>query len=275
MSEELIKNSQGQYNTLSKKTAEGRREGTFPELLEHGRRIERHTSWDDPAALIRWAQRVYRVDRTKGQPHTIVLAIEKNALKGLLVDWFGDLGVPVLPLGGYGSETLERKIRDHVFGQERPAVLIYAGDFDASGVHIWETFSENTSECWTETVRLGLTETQITDLALPVLQGKDGDPRAPEFIAAEREFHERAWRSGAVRSGWPVQVELDAVEPTMLRDWYQEQIDRWWDQDAYAEQMQRERADDRMLSALADFMPEAPRTLVELGYLDEVEDEDE
>lgn len=243
VSEELITNTPSYYNTLSSRTAEARRLGNFPTLLEHGRKIEQYTFWEDPAALIDWARAAYRVDRTKSQPYTIVLAVEKNALKGLLVDWFGNLGIPILPLGGYGSETLERKIRAKVAGYERPAVFIYAGDFDASGVHIWDEFTENTEECWIEATRIGLTDDQIDELGLPVLAGKKGDPRAAGFIESYPEFH----ASHNFGVGVPVQVELDAVEPTMLRDWYKRAIDRWWDEDAYQRDIAREGAGDEIL----------------------------
>src|SRR5258708_15766551 len=137
--------------------------------MEQVRKIEQHASWDDPAAFMDWASKVYRVDRTKSQPYTIVIGIEKNALKGLLVEWFGDMGIPILPLGGYGSETLERKIRAYVARDERPAIFIYAGDFDASGVHIWGGFTRNTQEGWIQATRIGPTNQAGPEPALPPL----------------------------------------------------------------------------------------------------------
>ena len=85
-----------------------------------------------------------------------------------MLDWFGDTGIPVVPLGGYGSETLERSVWNRVRALGRPAVFIYAGDFDPSGMDIGRGFVENTADCWQETARVGLSEDQIFDMSLPV-----------------------------------------------------------------------------------------------------------
>ena len=41
--------------------------------------------------------------------------------------WFGDeLGLPILALGGYASQSFVAEVRDDIARQDRPAVLIYA-----------------------------------------------------------------------------------------------------------------------------------------------------
>lgn len=244
--EELIPNKDAAYTTLSERTAQARREDGFPPLMEHGRRVRQYASWDSPVDALQYAIDSYRVDRTDGQDYLVFISVEKNALSNLLVDWFGDLGLPVLPLGGYGSETLERAVRDRVDLDGRPAVLIYAGDFDPTGLDIERAFIENTADCWHETRRVGLDEQQIFDWHLPVLEGKKTDVRAAGFIAAHPEIHRRS----GFEAGVPVQVELDAVEPMALRSLYQDELDRWWSCDAYDAAREREAADRGQLAEL-------------------------
>jgi hypothetical protein len=47
----------------------------------------------------------YRLDRTKGQDVSLYLGVEKAGMVVQLQAWFGDLGLPVLALGGYASTT--------------------------------------------------------------------------------------------------------------------------------------------------------------------------
>src|SRR5262249_61990766 len=82
--------------------------------------------------------RVYRGHRTEGQLVRLSLGVEKNGLVEQLRGRFDDLGIPVLALGGYSSQTyldnVAADIREDA--DSRPAVLIYAGDFDPSGEDI-------------------------------------------------------------------------------------------------------------------------------------------
>jgi hypothetical protein len=239
-----IKNSQGQYNQLSRKTAALRREGRFPSLAEGGRRVTVAQSWDGAENAVGWLARNYRRDRTEGQEYTIVLLVEKNALGGLLWSWFGDLGVPVVALGGVASETIERKVSQLVEDSGRPAVGIYAGDFDATGTNMDRVFMENTG-CWDEWQRIALNEDQVMSWGLPVFYGKAGDPNARRFIEAHPAAHE------VMGTGIPVQVELDAIDPPDLRGLYQAEIDLWHDAEAYADVLEREREEREILEGLA------------------------
>src|SRR5207249_5207910 len=54
-------------------------------------------------------------------------------------------------------------IRDDVWRQLRPAVLLYAGDFDSSGEDIFRDFVART-DCWTHTRRIALTAEQVETL---------------------------------------------------------------------------------------------------------------
>ena len=70
-------------------------------------------------------------------------------------------------------------------------------------------------------------------------EGKPRDPNARRFIADHPAIHEAA----GLAPGVPVQVELDAVEPLTLRQMYQDELDHWWDDDAYQASLEREAAD--------------------------------
>ncbi|MFJ4700468.1 hypothetical protein ACIP5N_22185 [Streptomyces sp. NPDC088768] len=94
----------------------------------------------------------------------------------------------------------ERTARD-----PRPAVLLYVGDFDASGADIERDWVARTA-CWASVKRVLLTYDQVREHELPPAEGKAGDPRWPAFA--------RRYRLDASR---PVQREVEALDPAELQ----------------------------------------------------------
>jgi hypothetical protein len=80
-------------------------------------------------------------------------------------------------------------------------VVLYAGDFDATGEDIVHNFEVQLTargvENWT-LERVALTDEQVAEYDLPEAEGKKTDPRAAAF---------------AERHGKLVQVEVEALDP--------------------------------------------------------------
>src|SRR5438034_1201445 len=123
----LLPNLSGAYKRLSATTAAARREGTFPALVDRTRTIHRYRTFQGVADARAWLADVYRRDRTEGQDVSPYLGVEKHGLVGLLEDWFGDLGIPIVALGGFSSQTYADDIVADVERTDRPAILIYVG----------------------------------------------------------------------------------------------------------------------------------------------------
>ena len=224
---EILPNTTNAYKHLSKCTAEARRAGTFPALIDRGRDIHRHAHWDSPEDARESLRRQYRRDRTEGQEYSVYVGVEKSGMIVQLRSWFGDLGVPILALGGYSSQTYADDVREDADDQERPAVLLYAGDFDPSGEDIPRDFCER-ADCFDEVRRVALSAAQVQHYGLPPLPGKSTDSRAAGFVA---------------KHGSLMQVELDALPPDTLHGLYQDALDEFWDVSAYVASMDREAAE--------------------------------
>jgi len=231
VAEELLPNLTAAYKALSRVTAREREHGTFPDLIDPTRAIEYPFYFDDAAEAQRWLREQFRLDHTRGQAWTIVLGIEKRGLEGLLTSWFGDRGLPVVALGGYDSLSHVQEVQRYVAQYERPAVLLYAGDFDPSGEDIQRDFIERV-DFFVETHRVALTWDQVEAYDLPPQLGKATDSRAAAF----RERH-----------GQLVQVEVDALPPDTLQRLYTEQVDRYWDMSQYQVVCRREARERRRL----------------------------
>jgi hypothetical protein len=239
VSVQLIPNTQHAYKRLSELTAEARRQGQFPDLIDRGRRIHRDAWWQDPADAMAALISQCRVDRTAGQDVSLYLGVEKAGLVVQLEAWFGEMGVPVLALGGYSSQTYVDDVAADVARQGRPAVLLYAGDHDPSGEDIDRDF-EKRSACWDKVIRVALTASQVEQYQLPPNPGKTTDSRAAGFIA---------------RHGELVQVELDALDPADLQALFAEAIYPLWDTSLHGSALAREADDIASLREAARSLP--------------------
>ena len=102
----LFTNTDGNYTYLSKLTAEGRRDGTFPELIDTTREIVEPLFFADGTITIRYVARFYRGDRLADQPFSVYLGVEKRGYIAQLDEWFGEpYNIPILPLGGMTSQS--------------------------------------------------------------------------------------------------------------------------------------------------------------------------
>jgi hypothetical protein len=219
VSAQLLPNTLTAYKGLSAKTAGARREGWFPALHDQTRNVRGYRTFASVADALEDLPYMYRRDRTAGQEYQLWVGVEKHALEGLVFGWFGDLGVPVVALGGYASQSYVDVVAHQVDLDGRKSVLIYAGDFDPSGEDIDRDFEER-ADCFDDVIRVALDAEQVESYGLPAAPGKTTDSRAAAFEA----------RHGAL-----VQVELDALDPNDLRRLYQDAIDNFWDLSVYDE----------------------------------------
>jgi hypothetical protein len=242
VADKVLPNLQTYYTRLSHNTAKARRDGTFPDLIDESRDINGGGGDTSPADALRAAADYYTRDHTEGQPYTIVLAVEKRGLLGLLDLWFGELGVIRVASGGFDSQShiddLVRTVRRH----RRPAVLLYAGDFDPSGEDIERDFIART-DCWAEPPRrIALTSRQVADLPPYV-------PTEQELRKLQRDPRAKAFER---RHGSLVQYEVDALPPDQLRNLYRNAIADYWNEAAYQAVLAREADERQQLTDLAD-----------------------
>ena len=236
-SHRFIANTHQDYSNLSCWTTDARDAGSFPDFLDNGRWIHRPTPFADPDDAHGWLTRLYRRDRTEFADKSIYLGVEKAGLVAQLEEAFGDLGIPILSLGGWASQTFREQVRREIVADGRPAVLIYAGDFDPAGVLIGDSFAEKVG-VFTEVVRVGLKIEQLAGLpGSPFPLEKRKHSLIPRF---EAEYGDGLEALGLPRL---VQFELDALPPDQLRALYQAAIDRFFDNSAYGRSLVQEAAD--------------------------------
>jgi len=117
----------------------------------------------------------------------------------------------------------------------RPAVLIYAGDWDPSGEDIERDLAAR-CPVFSLVRRVALTEQQVQEYELPENPGKRQDPRANGFEA---------------RYGRLVQVEVDALPPEVLRELFAAALAEYVDTSAFEAALEQEAAERKVLDGLA------------------------
>lgn len=261
VSEQLIKNEDQAYKTFARLSAIWRKDGRMADTFDPTREIHRMSSWTSPADGLEAIAAQYRRDRTEGQEYNVFIGCEKAGQVEQLRTWFNEpLGLPVLAFKGYSSVPYVKDIIESVETDGRPAVLLYAGDFDCSGENIFDTVVRD-SDCWHDVIKVAVSLDQVATYGLVRNKGKtkknkDGievasDTRAAKFI--------EKYADPLAALGWGdipnPQVELDALDPNDLRALFFEALTPLWDFDTSLAVVREEVEERALLSSLGGFLP--------------------
>lgn len=242
----MIPNNDKAYRKLSVKLVKGRLEGTIPwEALEDRSRATHHSAgWDDQSHFIERSTasllKGYRRDLLQGQPHSLELWVEKDALSRVCHDVAYKYCVPTIVAKGFSSmsyvnECRKRINRNYEYDR-RPTRILYFGDLDPSGWEMLPAMLETLQEEMglgrlVDGVRCALMPDQVTAHQLPK------DPSAlKKTDSRAKKYMERFGN---------LSVELDALSPPLLQQIVEESITANLDTDefAYQKDIQEEERD--------------------------------
>jgi hypothetical protein len=191
-------------------------------VVDETREPERIPAWDDPADFVKTVKRAYRRDRWAHQPHRVEVWSEKGTVRGTLAPVLEAYGVTFRVMHGYASATVLYDVAQESRRDRRPFIVLYAGDWDPSGLHMREVDLPQRLADYGAAIairRIALTEADVTAGELPAFaaETKQGDPRHRWFV---ERYGERCW-------------ELDALNPRAFRRRIEETLltlidaDRW------------------------------------------------
>lgn len=200
------------------------------------------------------------VDYWADQPFGVEVWIEKAGLVGVIRQACATYRAPVMATRGYPSwsalfAAAERALIDNEPREGgRDRLVLYCGDYDASGVGISDDLEGNLNEAvaivaedrrfrnwhvpYVTVQRIALTPGQIADYDLPERPHKTSDSRTAGFVA---------------RTGAEGAVELDALNPTDLNAIITRQLEgNIQDKAALAASQERERVERQVASEVAN-----------------------
>lgn len=168
----------------------------------------------------------YQLDRWSNQPKFVEVWIEKKALQGVFERPCLMNRVALNPCKGYPSLTFLNDAKDRFLeaqGRSQETVILYFGDYDPSGEDIPRSIKKNLARmgCDVQIKVMALKPELIQELNLPGVPPKSTDSRTASWDGA-----------GA--------VELDAVEPNLLKELCEKSISDNFDQNLFDELKEKE-----------------------------------
>lgn len=225
-----IQNRVSQYTMLSGLLKWARIDGYIPwEDIEDRVRVYHDlTGWESSDQFVQVSLDQflsdYRRDLLQSQEEYIEIWIEKDALSSVFTKIAAPYTISVVVCRGFSSATFlnDYKRRLKYYGNKKP-IMLYFGDFDPSGVEIFEAIKTSLEEelgiLGIEFKRIALLREDIIEYKLPHNPNelKQSDPRASKHIEAYGELA----------------VELDALRPDILEEKIRNAIEAELDIEAF------------------------------------------
>jgi hypothetical protein len=128
----------------------------------------------------------YKMDRQTGQSTYLELWVEAAGMAPMLAAAVDEFGVPVYSCGGFDSLTAKYDAAQRHASRDVPTVVLHVGDFDPSGVALFEAAAEDVralvngfdGAAGVEFHRVAVTPEQITRYNLPTAPAKAHDKRS-------------------------------------------------------------------------------------------------
>jgi hypothetical protein len=215
-----IDKTEAGYNKVQVQVLDLRRAGRLPysaisDATRYMRKPRTFDGWQD--ALSDTA-RLYRKALWSDASEEVEIWLEKSALAGVLYPVTSEYDVPLMPTGGYSSETFAYGAVNAMRGSGKTLVIYALYDFDRSGEDAALSLKEKVERFGAEFDvdvafhQLGLTFDQVIAERLPTRPAK---------------------RNTAADQRWPhsFAAELDAIPPDrireMVRDAIEDHLPRW------------------------------------------------
>jgi hypothetical protein len=178
-------------------------------LADNTRWQRKPNTFDSVEDALRETARFYRKALWKDIDAYVEIWLEKDALSGVIYPVTSMYDVPLMVARGYASLSFLYNAAEYINSLDVPAYIYHLGDFDPSGVNAGEKIEETLRELAPDAElyfeRIAVTEEQIAFWDLPTRPTKKKDTRAKNF--------------------GDTSVELDAIDPTELRNIVQEAIE--------------------------------------------------
>lgn len=220
------------YRTVSRLLSEMRLSRVIPFgfISDNTRWMRKPKTFDSVEDMLRINKDAYRRSLWTQQPVYVEVWIEKEALAGVLVDVTSEWDVPLMVTRGYASLSYLYEAAQIYETMDKPVYIYYLGDYDPSGVDINRSVEKRMREFAPNAdihfERIAVTPEQIERWYLPTRPTKASDTRSHNFDS-------------------DTSVELDAIEPSMLKNLVAGSIVEHLDSEEYArlnqiEQLERQ-----------------------------------
>jgi hypothetical protein len=216
----IVDKSEAGYNKVQNDLVEMRRAGVLPYdwLADNTRWQRKPRTFRSVEQALNDTARHYRKALWADADAYVEVWLEKDALSGVVQPVTSLYDVPLMVSRGYASLSFLHSAAEYINGLDVPVWIYHFGDFDPSGVNasekIEETLIEMAPDASIHFERVAVTTGQIADWNLPTRPTKKSDSRSRDF--------------------GDISVELDAIDPSLLRGLVKELIEQHLPLDQFA-----------------------------------------
>jgi hypothetical protein len=236
VSRDILPNTERSYKNLGNLINDARMAGLidWEAIVDRTRYLRGYTTYADPREALQSAASRYKIDVWKGQQFRVEVWVEKDALVDVISSAASPFRVDFFSCRGYTSASelwsAARRLAHYVRHHRQRPIVIHLGDHDPSGIDMTRDIGERLTLLSGETVmpgtvhRIALNMDQIDQYNPPPNPAKLTDSRSGDYVS---KFGDMSW-------------ELDALEPTLMRDLIQSEIKKYLDQDKFDASLLRE-----------------------------------
>jgi hypothetical protein len=227
----IVEKSEAGYAKVQTDLVHMRRSGALPYawLADNTRWQRKPATFDSVEEALRDTAKFYRKSLRTDADAYVEIWLEKDALSGVVYPITDMYDVPLMVARGYASLSFLHSAAEYINDLDVPTYIYHLGDYDPSGVNagdkIEETLRELAPNADIVFQRIAVTPGQIFEWDLPTRPTKASDTRSKNF--------------------GEISVELDAIEPDLLRQLVGDAIEQHLPHDQFevlkaAEQSERE-----------------------------------
>ncbi len=253
----LIENTQRSYKRIGSIINDGRLAGLidWDAIEDRTRNLQGNAHWDSPAQRIEYASRAYQINKWEGQDFRVEVWVEKEALIGVVESACRELDIDYFACRGYVSQSelyLAGKRAKRRIDMGIIPVILHLGDHDPSGIDMTRDNTERMVTFADPNVvveRIALNMDQVEQYSPPPNPAKMTDSRFKKY---REDYGSESW-------------ELDALEPSVIKDLIVTNTLRYRDEDTWDERVDQQDMEVGELQTLANNWNEVSQFLSELG----------
>lgn len=265
----IIANKPEEYDKLGNLLTKGRMAGFVDfDAIEDRVRVPRHTyEVDDIPDAIADVEKLYRLDRQKGQKNYIELWVEKDAISSILMRKTSYYHIRMMVNRGYSSTTAMFDAYERILDQlamGKFVNILYIGDHDPSGIHISEKdlfqrlflmLSVRPTKDVLNYINENLTEEEI-DALMDKYEENELSRDEEGFVDSARCFMLDRFKIQPIALTWEqIQLYNPPINPVKIKDpraaWYIQKFGEYcWEVDALTPQVFHETIDTAILALI-------------------------
>jgi len=248
---DLIENTQRSYKRLGDVLNNARLAGyiDWNAIVDRTRNLKAVPHWEGPAEMVETCVEQFSTDKWENQPCRVEVWIEKDALIGVIERVCKSNDVPYFSCRGYNSQSemwrASQRLKRYYDEFDQDPIILHLGDHDPSGKDMTRdtddrlylfTGCNDDDESMITVKRIALNMDQIEHYNPPPNPAKITDSRAKAYIS---KYGHESW-------------ELDALEPSVMEELIQGEIDAVRDLQKWDESVEEEEGHREWLKAVSD-----------------------